>query len=137
MRTFMIRYRIRRFDQGGQYEDTKEETVIRSDGNIVCRRYDHHGENGHYRLVSRGTGNADPDHIRKLYEELLALAGCFEKHLPESRDIDAEVILTEDGLKISADAFLSDGKTDFSRLVNAFLDQVKLRTEPHGAYENE
>ncbi len=124
--TFTIKYRFHWCGPCVQYEDTKDETVIDSDGRFIVRHYDHHGPNGHFRLIRRTTGSADPKEIEKLYEALLNIIhvhnGCAA-----STDVDAEVILAEPGLKISADAFLTDEDSNLSSLIEEFMKDLNLQ----------
>ena len=53
---FTIKYRFHWCGPCLKDDDTKTETIINSDGTVTARNYDHHGANGHYRLVERASG---------------------------------------------------------------------------------
>ena len=126
---FTIKYRFHWCGPCEQYEDTKEETIIQSDGKIVVREYDHHGPNGHYRIVNRTEGSADIDTIQKLYHDLLELISCRVGIPQMIMDAEAEIVLNEPGLTISADASITDGKSDGSGLIDEFMKHIDLKWE--------
>ena len=124
---FTIKYRFHWCGPCEQFEDTKEETIINSDGKITVRHFDHHGVNGHYRLVRRAEGIAETDIVKKLYADLFKVLEHRKEYSSKAVDADAEIALAEPGLKISADAFLTDGKTDCSRLIDEFMSHIDLQ----------
>lgn len=122
---YTIRYRIHRSAPMSEENDTKEETIIRSDGSILIRRYDHHGPDGHYRLIERGVSSAPAEEVSRLYEKLLETV-CRHKGCRElDDDTDAEVILEEKGMRISADARLYDDSATLASLIENFMQERK------------
>lgn len=124
---FIIKYRFHWCGSCEQYGDTKEETIIRSDGKIIVRKYDHLGPAGHYRIVNRAEGSADIDIIQNLYHDLLEVISNHTGLPPKLMDADAEIVLEESGLKISADAAMTDGKNDCLKLMDKFVKHTDLR----------
>ena len=93
---FTIKYVRRWFDWGDKNDDTKDETIICSDGSVTARQYDHHSSNGHFRLIKRATGTVSPIEAIKLYIHLKRMVQhChYERLICDEYD---EVIITEPG----------------------------------------
>ena len=68
---FEIKYKFHWCGPCEEFGDTKEETIIRSDGSVLVKSFDHHGPNGHFRLTDRARGSAEPEDVCRLYEELV------------------------------------------------------------------
>ncbi|MBR3358580.1 MAG: hypothetical protein IKG46_12255 [Solobacterium sp.] len=126
---FTIRYKFHWCGPCEPFDDTKEETIIQSDGKIVVRHYDHHGTNGHYRMIKRAEGIAEINTVKKLYDELFRIINHRKEYSLMTMDAEAEIILSEPGLKISADASLTDGKIDCFNLIDEFMNHIKLQWE--------
>lgn len=101
--------------------------MIHSDGKIVVREFDHHGPDGHYRIISRAEGTADIETVQELYDEVLKL--IYRRKKPFPKGLDAEIVLEEPGLKISVDASITDGKNNGITLMNEFMDHVDLTSK--------
>ncbi len=123
---FSIKYKFHYYSILNRSDDTKEETIIQSDGKIVARRYDHHGPNGHYRIIEKAAAHADPEEIQQLFSDLMDIIHTHDEFQPLIMDADAEIVLEEAGLKISADAFLSKDEKSCDMLLSTFLKQVPL-----------
>lgn len=123
---FSIKYRYHYISVSNELDDTKEETIIHSDGKIIARRYDHHGPSGHYRIIEKAAAHADPEEIKQLFSDLMDIIHSHNDYSPMIMDADAEIVLEEAGLKISADAFLSKGEKSCDMLLSTFLKQVPL-----------
>lgn len=108
-----------------EYEDKKEETTFHSDGHIEKRRFDHHGPNGHYRLVEKEQGKANQNDVKDLYDKLMNLV-INHDGIESLCNIDAEVLLIEDGVKISVDAGLYKGNISASSIVEEFIQRIQF-----------
>lgn len=124
---FTIKYRLHCCRPCEKYGDTKEETIIRSNGTILVCQYDHHGPNGYYRLINRAVGSADPKTVRNLYKKLYDLIRFRVEYSSVIMDTDAEIVLKEPGLKVSADDSTSDGERFKSSLIELFIKHHNLR----------
>ncbi len=125
---FTIKYRSHWCGPCEQYGDTKAETVIKSDGAILARRYDHHGQNGHYRVIARASGSISADDAARLYEDLFELI-THREFVASACDVIEEIILEEAGMKISVDGGLTIGETTAGALVEGILRPLNLRWE--------
>ena len=123
---FVIKYRVHWCGPCKEFDDTKRETIIRSDGCVLVRRYDHHGPNGHYRIVERGTGLLPVDEVADLYKNIQDLIKRRTECLILINDASAEVIIEELGLKISVDGGLSDGEITCDSLLEECIRSMKL-----------
>ena len=125
---FLIRYCFHWCGPCEKNGDTKTETVIRSDGSILARRYDHHGQNGHYRVIERAAGSCQVEEAARLYRDLSELIHHRERISP-SCDVLAAVILEAPGVAIRADAGVSDGKHSCGEVIDSFLHSISLQWE--------
>lgn len=127
-KTFTIKYRSHWCGPCEQYGDTKTETVINSDGSILARRYDHQGQNGHYRVTERASGAIAADDAARLYEDLLDLI-THREFVASACDVIEEILLEEPGMKISVDGGLTSVETTASAMIGGILRSVDLQWE--------
>lgn len=125
---FTIKYRFHWCGPCEQYGDTKTETIINSDGSILARRYDHHGQNGHYRVSERASCAISADDAARLYEALFDLI-THREFVAFANDAIEEVILEEPGMKISVDGGLTCGETTASALIGRMMRPLNLQWE--------
>jgi len=125
---FEIKYRFHWCGPCEEFGDTKEETIIRSDGSVSARSYDHHGPNGHFRLIERASGSVEPENVSRLYAELLNIAqsGDLEFYLD---DTYAEIIITKPGVKISIDSGMTHNEQSCRDLIEHFMRDIHLEWE--------
>ena len=125
---FEIKYRFHWCGPCEKFGDTKEETIIRSDGSVLAKNFDHHGPNGHFRLTDRAIGSVKPEDVCCLYEELLKIAqsGDLELYLD---DTEAEIIITKPGLKISIDSGMTNDEQSCRSLIESFIEDIHLEWE--------
>ena len=123
---YTIRYRCHWCDPCEPLGDTKEETIIRSDGLISARRYDHHGTNGHYQLIEKASGSITKEEADRLYEKLMKLVSRHDGVVMFTDDTDTEVIIEEASLKISIDSGLAYQDEYAGSIVEKALESVKL-----------
>ena len=111
-------------------ENTREETILHSDGRVLVRQYDHHGPDGHYRLVRRAVGHTEAETVPELRSALLQLICQSAEFHPADTPDDAEVLLTQPGLKLSADGRLFDGTRTCASLIQDVLENLSLEWNP-------
>lgn len=126
---FAITYRFHWCGPCLQYEDTKEETTITSDGSVVAKRYDHHGAKGRFRVVERATAYIPSEDVEKLYKQLMDLIRNHEGVDSIIDDAEHEIVLSEDGLKIAIDGGLHDGEKYAEGIVSEFLAPIAFEWE--------
>ncbi|MBO7677239.1 MAG: hypothetical protein J6S49_06975 [Erysipelotrichaceae bacterium] len=123
---YTIRYRCHWYGPCEPLGDTKEETIIRSDGLISARRYDHHGPHGHYQLIKKASGSIAKEEADRLYEKLMKLVSRHDGVVTFTDDTDTEVIIEEAGLKISIDGGFVYQNEYAGSTVEEVLKSVKL-----------
>ena len=126
---FTIKYRFHWCGPCLEYDDTKTETIINSDGTVIARQYDHHGANGHYRIVERASGSIPKKDAEGLYQELLNLVLHHDEEIAWISDAMAEAIIEAPGIKISIDAGISNGEKNCGCLIDKVLDKIELKWE--------
>ena len=126
---FTIKYRFYWCGPCLRYDDTKRETIINSDGTVLVRNYDHHGANGHYRLVERARGFVPKEDVEHLYQELLNLVLHHDKKIAWISDAMAEAIIEAPGIKISIDSGISNGEESCGGLIEYLLNKLDLNWE--------
>ena len=92
-KAFTIRYRVHWCGPCLEYDDTKTETIIHSDGTVTARNYDHHGANGHYRIIERAAGFLPKEEAERLYHDLLDLVHHHDEQTASKVDADAEAVI--------------------------------------------
>lgn len=123
---FKIIYKTHWRKASEQYEDTKEEITIHSDGCVLIRRFDHHGPNGHYRIVEKGKGQAEPSDVKGLYTKLMNLVSDHDGMEETLCDADSELLLIEDGIKISIHTGLYKGKIRSTFFIKEFIKNIQF-----------
>lgn len=126
---FTIKYRFHWCGPCLQYDDTKTETIINSDGTVTVRNYDHHGANGHYRLVERASGFVPKEDAERLYQELLNLVQYHDEQIAAMPDAVAEAIIETPGIKISIDAGISNGEVCCGSMIDEVLNSIEMKWE--------
>lgn len=127
---FAITYRSHWCGPCLQFEDTKEETTIKSDGSIVARRFDHHGAKGRFRVVERAAAHVSPEDAEMLYAQLMDIIRSHEGVSLIIDDATHEIVLDEPGLKITVDGGLFSDEKYAEGIVTGFLGSVELEWEP-------
>ena len=125
---FEIKYKFHWCGPCEEFGDTKEETIIRSDGSVLVKSFDHHGPNGHFRLTDRARGSAEPENIYRLYEELLKIAQSGYP-IVYIDDTAAEIIISKPGVKISIDSGMTYDKQSCGSLIESFTEDIHLEWE--------
>lgn len=125
---FTIKHRLHWCGPCERYGDTRTETVIHADGRILARRYDHHGKNGHCRVIKRAAGSCPVEDAARLYRTLSELIHHREQVSP-SCDVLEEVVLETPGVTIKADAGVSDGRHSCGEVIGSFLASISLHWE--------
>ncbi len=121
---FTIRYRIHWCGPCQESEDTKAETVIKSDGRVSIRKYAPHEPDGHFRIIDRGNGFLSEDAVQKLY---LNLQHIIQNHLDWRMpvdDMEVQIILEEPGIITTIDAGLTDGIDTCESIIEEALKTV-------------
>ena len=126
-KAFTIRYRVHWCGPCLEYDDTKTETIIHSDGTVTARNYDHHGANGHYRIIERAAGFLPKEDAKRLYQELLNLVQYHDEQIAAMPDAVAEAIIETPGIKISMDAGICTGEVSCGSLIAELLDKTELQ----------
>lgn len=126
---FTIRYRIHWCGPCLEYDDTKTETIIHSDGTVTARNYDHHGPNGHYRIVERGSGSLSKEDAERLFQELLNLVQYHDEKIAPMSDAVAEAVIEAQGIKISIDAGVTNGEVCCGGLIDEVLNSIEMKWE--------
>lgn len=126
---FTIKYRFHWCGPCMQYEDTKTETIINSDGTVLARNYDHHGANGHYRIVERASGFVSKEDAERLYRGLMDLVQNHDEQIFSISDAIAEAVIETPGIKITIDAGISKGEKCCGSLIDEVLDKIELKWE--------
>ena len=129
MSPFAITYRFHWCGPCLQYEDTKEETTVTSSGQVSAKRFDHHGANGRFRVIERAAAYVAPEEVEKLHSELMRLIQNHEGVARIIDDAEHEIVLSEDGLKITIDGGLHDGEKYAERIVTEFLAPIVFEWE--------
>ena len=111
-----------------KYDDTKSETIINSDGTELVRNYDHHGANGHYRIIERATGSLPKKEAERLYQRLLDLVQ-HHNGKAEMCDAIAEAIIEAPGIKITIDSGIYNGEVHCGGLIKEALNSIDLNWE--------
>ena len=124
---FKIRYRVHWCGPCLEYDDTKTETIIHSDGTVTARNYDHHGANGHYRIIERAAGFLPKEEAERLYQELLNLVQYHDEQIAAMPDAVAEAIIEAPGIKISIDAGISNGEVYCGGMIDDVLNSIELK----------
>ena len=127
---FAITYRWHWCGPCTQYEDTKEETTIKSDGSVVAKRFDHHGAKGRFRVVERASAHVSPESAEKLYDQLMDLLKDHDGITFTIDDATHEIILTEPGIKITVESGLLRGELSSEEIIQSFLAPIELEWEP-------
>lgn len=126
---FTIKYRFHWCGPCLKDDDTKTETIIHSDGTVLARNYDHHGANGHYRLVERAVGFVPIEAAERLYQKLLNLVQYHDEQIAAMPDAVAEAIIEAPGIKISIDAGISNGEVYCGGMIDDVLNSIELKWE--------
>ena len=126
---FTIKYRFHWCGPCLKDDDTKTETIINSDGTVTARNYDHHGANGHYRLVERASGFVSKEDAKRLYQDLLNLVQYHDEQIAAITDAVAEAIIEAPGIKISIDAGISNGEVYCGGMIDDVLNSIELKWE--------
>ena len=126
---FTIKYRFHWCGPCLKDDDTKTETIINSDGTVTARNYDHHGANGHYRLVERASGFVPKEDAKRLYQDLLNLVQYHDEQIAAIPDAVAEAIIEAPGIKISIDAGISNGEVYCGGMIDKVLNSIELKWE--------
>lgn len=126
---FAITYRSHWCGPCLQYEDTKEETTIYSDGKVVTKRFDHHGAKGRFRVIERSVAYASPEDVENIYAQLMDIVQNHEGIELIVDDTAREIVLAEPGLKISIDGGLFNGERYAESIVAGFLATVDFEWE--------
>ena len=126
---FTIKYRFHWCGPCLKDDDTKTETIINSDGTVTARNYDHHGANGHYRLVERASGFVPKEDAERLYQDLMDLVHHHDEQIASMADADAEAVIEAPGIKISMDAGICNGEVCCGSLIDELLDKIELQWE--------
>ena len=127
---FAITYRFHWCGPCLQYEDTKEETTIKSDGSVVAKRFDHHGAKGRFRVIEKATAQISPEEAEELYAQLMDLVHKREGIGSAICDATEEIVLGEMGLKVTIDGGMSDGERYAGEMVKKLLSQIAFEWEP-------
>lgn len=127
---FTITYRWHWCGPCLQYEDTKEETTIHSDGRITARRYDHHGAKGRFRVVERATAHVAPEDAEKLRSQLMDLIRNHEGVDCIVDDATHEIVMDEPGIRTTIEGGLFCGERFAASIVQGFLTPIELEWEP-------
>lgn len=126
----VIRYKLHWCGPCEKYGDTKEETAIYPDGFIVGRRFDHHGPNGRFRLIEKGTGTASVEETENLDEQLMDIVRHHEGAVMLVDDTESKISIEGRGIRITIDGGLTDDKQQIAReLVDVFLSHVEITWE--------
>lgn len=126
---FTIKYRFHWCGSCLRYDDTKSETVIYSDGTVLARNYDHHGTNGHYRIVERAKGFLPKEEAERLFQDLMNLVYHHDRQINTVTDAITEVEIETPGMKISLAAGISDGQKSCESLIIDLLADIVLSWE--------
>lgn len=126
---FAITYRWRWCGPCAQYEDTKEETTITSDGRVEAKRLDRHGAKGRFRVVERASARVSPEAAERLYDQLMDLVRNHDG-IAFTLDATQEIVLTEPGLKITIESGLLRGQLSTEEILRSFLASIELEWEP-------
>ena len=126
---FAITYRFHWCGPCLQYEDTKEETTINSDGTVVAKRFDHHGAKGRFRVIEKATAQVSPEDVEKLYTQLMDLIRNHEGIGAFICDAMQEIVISETGLKITIDAGIYDGEKCADEIVKSFIATIDFEWE--------
>jgi len=126
---FAITYRFHWCGPCLQYEDTKEETTIKSDGSVVAKRFDHHGAKGRFRVIEHASAYVSREDVEKLYAQLMGLIQKHEGVASIVDDAEHEIVLSEDGIKIIVDGGLFDGEKYAEGIVTEFLAPIVFEWE--------
>ena len=126
---FTIKYRFHWCGPCLKDDDTKTETIINSDGTVTARNYDHHGANGHYRLVERASGFVSKEDAKRLYQDLLNLVQYHDEQIAAIPDAVAEAIIEAPGIKIAIDAGISNGEVYCGGMIDDVLNSIELKWE--------
>ena len=124
---FTIKYRFHWCGPCMQYEDTKTETIIRSDGTVMARNDDHHGANGHYRVIERAEGSLPREDAEHLYQELMDLVQHHDEQIYSIEDAIAEAVIKAPGIKITIDAGVSNGNNYCGGMIDEMLNRIDLK----------
>lgn len=126
---FTIKYRFHWCGPCLKDDDTKTETIINSDGTVTARNYDHHGANGHYRLVERASGFVPKEDAKRLYQDLLNLVQYHDEQIAAIPDAVAEAIIEVPGIKIAIDAGISNGEVYCGGMIDKVLNSIEMKWE--------
>lgn len=126
---FTIKYRFHWCGPCLKDDDTKTETIINSDGTVTARNYDHHGANGHYRLVERASGFVSKEDAKRLYQDLLNLVQYHDEQIAAIPDAVAEAIIEAPGIKIAIDAGISNGEVYCGGMIDKVLNSIEMKWE--------
>ena len=126
---FTIKYRFHWCGPCLKDDDTKTETIINSDGTVTARNYDHHGANGHYRLVERASGFVSKEDAKRLYQDLLNLVQYHDEQIAAITDAVAEAIIEAPGIKIAIDAGISNGEVYCGGMIDKVLNSIEMKWE--------
>ncbi len=126
---FTIKYRFHWCGPCLKDDDTKTETIINSDGTVTARNYDHHGANGHYRLVERASGFVPKEDAKRLYQDLLNLVQYHDEQIAAIPDAVAEAIIEAPGIKIAIDAGISNGEVYCGGMIDKVLNSIEMKWE--------
>ena len=126
---FTIKYRFHWCGPCLKDDDTKTETIIHSDGTVLARNYDHHGANGHYRLVERASGFVSKEDAKRLYQDLLNLVQYHDEQIAAIPDAVAEAIIEAPGIKIAIDAGISNGEVYCGGMIDKVLNSIEMKWE--------
>ena len=124
---FTIKYRFHWCGPCLKDDDTKTETIINSDGTVTARNYDHHGANGHYRLVERASGFVPKEDAKRLYQDLLNLVQYHDEQIAAIPDAVAEAIIEAPGIKIAIDAGISNGEVYCGGMIDKVLNSIEMK----------
>lgn len=127
-RPFKITYRFHWCGPCPPDEDTKQETCIDSEGNILVRTYDHHGCSVHYRIIGRAVTSVSSEEAEKLYQKLWNIVQNNTGN-DALTDAAAEVILEEPGIRLSADAGLSYDHSALYTILDDFMKGRELHRQ--------
>ena len=125
---FEIKYKFHWCGPCEEFGDTKEETIIRSDGSVFVRNFDHHGPNGRFRLIKRASGSVEPGNVCRLYEELLKIAQSGYP-IVYIDDTAAEITITKPGVKILIDSGMTHDEQSCGNLIESFMKDIQLEWE--------